>query len=442
MTSSTIFVCQQCGEDYPKWFGRCPNCGEWNTLVESRLTSTSKTLKSKTAKNQNSGNKPIRLTEIPAEKVDRIITSISELDRSLGGGLVPGQVVLLAGEPGIGKSTLLLQLANTLKNAFYVSGEESTNQVSIRAKRLGVDNKGIQFMESTDVDEIVDVLERETEKPAVIIVDSIQTMTTGDLSGVAGSVGQVRESAFRFIRFAKSHKVPVILVGHVTKIGTVAGPSVLAHMVDTVLWFEGDKSLSIRMLRAMKNRFGATDEVGIFTMEEKGLVSIVDPEKIFLNTDGRGATSVPGSVTTTLMEGTRPILVEVQALVVSTKLPIPRRVASGFDAKRLEMILAVLTRRCGIALYDMDVFVNIAGGIKAKDTGIDLAVALALASSFYDKAMPTKSLAIGEVGLLGEIRSVTGQEKRIKEAKRLGYKDIINSGDFNYLNPVIKKYLR
>ena len=336
-------------------------------------------------------------------------------------------------------STVLLQLANKLQNVYYILGEESSNQVAIRAKRLGINNKSIQFLESTDVDDILDLLGKTQDKLSVVIVDSIQTMTTSDLSGVAGSVGQVRESAFRLIRFAKSRNIPVILVGHVTKEGAVAGPSVLMHMVDTVLWFEGDKSLTVRMLRAIKNRFGPTDEVGIFTMEDKGLVSVTDPEKLFLEDQ---KLNVPGSVITAVMEGTRPILVEVQGLVVPTKLPIPRRVASGFDAKRLEMILAVLTRRADISLYDMDVFVNIAGGIKAKDTGIDLAVALALASSFFDKAISSKTLAIGEVGLLGEIRQVMGQEKRIKEAKRLGYKEIVSSKDYKYLSQAIKNYLR
>lgn len=438
MKVHSVFVCQQCGNDYNKWYGRCPNCGEWNSIVETKIN-TIKSSGKRTSSITNSSNKPVKLSDISGREIPRIRTNIEELDRSLGGGLVPGQVLLIAGDPGIGKSTILLQLANGLENVMYVSGEESSNQVSIRAKRLGINNKSIQFLESTDVDEIITNLEK-TDKISVVIIDSIQTMTTSDLTGVAGSVGQVRESSFRFIRFAKSRNIPVILVGHVTKEGTVAGPSVLAHMVDSVLWFEGDKNLTIRMLRAIKNRFGPTDEVGIFTMEEKGLISVTDPQKLFLEAEGNK--SVPGSAISAVMEGTRPILVEIQALVVPTKLAIPRRVAQGFDAKRLEMILAVLTRRVGISLYDQDVFVNIAGGIKAKDTGVDLGIALALASAYFDKSISKKTVAIGEVGLLGEIRSATQQEKRIKEAERLGYEDVIANKEFKYLNQVVKSLFK
>jgi len=371
--------------------------------------------------------------------MQRTSTGISELDRVLGGGLVNGQVVLIAGEPGIGKSTLLLQVANSLQSTVYISGEESASQVAIRAERLSIKNKNIDFLESTDVDEILQSLSSVVSELSAVIVDSIQTMSTSDLTGLAGSVGQVRECAFRLLQFAKSNNIPLILVGHVTKEGTVAGPSVLAHIVDTVLWFEGDKKSNLRLLRSVKNRFGSTDEVGIFSMEDKGLKSLDNPEKLFLD---QSTDNVAGSVVSILMEGTRSILVEVQSLVVPTKMAFPRRVAQGVDAKRLEMLLAVLFRRANVPMYDMDVFVNVAGGIKANDPSMDLAICLSVASSFYEKPLPKKFIAVGEVGLSGETRKVGMQEKRIKDAKRLGYSDVADSTNFRYLSQVIKNYLK
>lgn len=441
MTKS-LFVCQQCGNEFYKWMGKCSYCGEWNSLVETVVGNRTKiNSKNKQRTNLiNSDTKPIKLSEVKLTKSDRNKTDISELDRVLGGGLVNGQVVLIAGEPGIGKSTLLMQLSNNLKNVFYVSGEESSSQVALRAKRLGVNNKEIVFFESTDCDDIVQNLNNLKEKPRVVIIDSIQTMVTQDLTGLAGSVGQVRETASRFLKYAKQNDAPLVIVGHVTKEGTVAGPSVLAHIVDTILWFEGEKTSNLRLLRSVKNRFGSTDEVGIFQMEESGLSSVTDAEKIFL--DKKNDLSVAGSTTSILMEGTRSILVEIQSLVVPTKMAFPRRVAQGIDSKRLEMLLAILYRRAGISTFEMDVFVNVAGGIKAKDTSLDLAICLSIASSFYDKALPKNILAIGEVGLLGEIRNVNMQEKRVKDAKRLGFNDPVSSKDNKYLNQVIKKYLR
>lgn len=334
-------------------------------------------------------------------------------------------------------STILLQISDKLNKTMYVSGEESASQVAIRAKRLGISNKNIDFLESTDVDEIIQKLQGETLQ--CIIVDSIQTMSTSDLTGLAGSVGQVRECAFRLLKYAKSKNISLILVGHVTKEGTVAGPAVLAHIVDSVLWFEGEKTSNLRLLRSVKNRFGATDEVGIFSMEDKGLIALDNPEKLFLN---RGKTAVAGSVVSILMEGTRSILIEIQSLVVPTKMAFPRRVAQGIDSKRLEMLLAVLFRRASIPLYDSDVFVNVAGGIKANDPSVDLAICLSIASSYYDKALPNDFTAIGEVGLLGELRPVSFQEKRIKDAKRLGFKNIASSIEFKYLPQVIHKFLK
>ena len=379
--------------------------------------------------------KPISLSSIPSRRSARISTKISELDRVLGGGLVPGQVVLIAGEPGIGKSTLLLQLADKIGNTLYISGEESVGQIKVRADRLGIKSKTLRFLEETDVDAAVTSFD--SEKLAV--VDSIQTMATQDLSGLAGSIGQVRECAFRLLRIAKEKNIPLFMVGHVTKEGTVAGPAVLAHIVDTLLWFEGDKSLTLRLLRAVKNRFGPTDEVGIFEMEDKGLLPVTNIEKIFLS---KGNTYVSGSVITSTLQGTRPLLVEIQALVVSSKLPFPKRVAQGVDVRRLELLLAVLIRRCGLPLYEYDVFVNVAGGIKVTEPASDLAICLAIASSFFDKPLPKGSLALGEVGLLGEIREVVAQDKRVKEARRLGLVRPITQREIKYVNEAIKTILK
>jgi len=438
MFNNSVFVCQQCGNEYSKWMGKCTACGEWNSLVETaKFTKNSKN-KSNPTSSRLRWTPSVKLTDIKASQMQRVSTNISELDRILGGGLVAGQMVLIAGTPGIGKSTILLQLANNLKSAVYVSGEESATQVAIRAERLGIKNKNIEFIENTDVDEIINSLVN-IETSSVIIVDSIQTMSTSDLTGMAGSVGQVRECAARLLRFTKEKGIPMIIVGHVTKEGTVAGPSTLAHIVDTVLWFEGEKTSNLRLLRSVKNRFGATDEVGIFQMEDKGLKSLNDPEKLFLE---RSKTAVAGSVVSILTEGSRSILVEIQSLVVPTKMAFPRRVAQGIDSKRLEMLLAILFRRANVPMYDMDVFVNVAGGIKANDPSMDLAICLSVASSFFDKALPSNFLAVGEVGLLGEIRQVSSQDKRVKDARRLGFKDSVTSNDFKYLSHVIKSYLK
>lgn len=439
MNLKSSFVCQQCGTEFPKWLGKCTSCNAWNSLVESlKMTRKSKN----TSKNLSSvarNSQTVKLIDIKTSKIGRTLTGISELDRCLGGGLVSGQVVLIAGEPGIGKSTLLLQVANSLNNTLYVSGEESANQVAIRSKRLNINNKSIQFLESTDVDETIEQVSKIKNQLSSIIIDSIQTMSTSDLNGLAGSVGQVRETTFRLLRVAKERGIPLIIVGHVTKEGTVAGPSVLSHIVDTVLWFEGERNSNLRILRSRKNRFGSTDEVGIFSMEEGGLISVDNAEKIFLENVGG---KVSGSSTSMLLEGTRSMLVEIQSLVVPTKLAIPRRVAQGIDSRRLEMLLAVLSRRVGIPLYEMDVFVNLAGGIKASDPALDLAVCLSVASSYYEKALPDKLLILGEVGLLGEIRKVNMQDKRINDARRLGFKLTASPKDFKFLKEVIKEYIK
>ena len=378
------------------------------------------------------GTPAVKLSEIKSSATKRTSTKISELDRVLGGGLVPGQAVLIAGEPGIGKSTLLLEVADKLGSVFYVCGEESAGQIAVRAQRLGIKNKNIELFENTDADSVIDQI----ASPEAVIVDSIQTMTTGDLFGMAGSVGQVREGAFRLIQACKSKNIPLFLVGHVTKEGTVAGPAVLTHIVDTVLWFEGDKTLTTRVLRAVKNRFGPTDEVGIFEMQDKGLIPVADAEKLFLEKNKK---EVSGSIVTSVMQGTRPLLVEIQALVVPTKLVIPRRVAQGIDSKRLELLLAVLTRRCGLPLYEFDFFVNVAGGLIYTVPSSDLAICLAITSSYYEKPVASKILAVGEIGLLGEIREVVAQDKRVKEARRLGFTISASSREFKYLQQVIHK---
>lgn len=394
-------------------------------------------------KSKNGVAGPIKLSSIPAKSTSRFSTKISELDRVLGGGLVLGQVVLIAGEPGIGKSTLLMQIADKLGNTLYVSGEESASQIAIRAKRLGVKSGETEIFEETDIDNVIEAIEKNISANKglkAIFIDSIQTMYTSDLSGMSGSVGQVRECTYRLVRVAKDNNVPLFIVGHVTKEGTMAGPAVLAHIVDTILWFEGDKTLQIRLLRANKNRFGPTDEVGIFEMQDRGLVSAADTDKLFLTGEKKISS---GSVVTSILEGSRPILVEIQSLVVPNKGAFPKRVAQGIDVRKLELLIAVLQKRCGLPLYEQDVFVNITGGISIKnDPSADLALSLSIASSYFDKPIPTKCLAIGEVGLLGDIRPVTWQEKRIKEARRLGYTNPITEKEVKYLQEGIRTYLR
>ncbi|MBI2031732.1 MAG: DNA repair protein RadA [Candidatus Levybacteria bacterium] len=428
MKLSTSFVCQECGYESPKFLGKCPECGEWNSLREIKIES--KALKISGRKESASVKK---LSEIKLEEKQRLLTGFSEMDGVLGGGIVKGSVILLAGDPGIGKSTLLLQVSLNLakkSKILYISGEESEGQIKLRAKRITKETNQADFflVSETNTDSISSIVQQ--LEPALIIVDSIQTMESENLSGLSGSVGQVRYAASQFIKIAKNLNIPIIIVGHVTKEGMVAGPMVLSHMVDTVLFLEGEKFTSTRILRSLKNRFGPVDEVGIFAMEEKGLAEVRNPEQYFL---GKKDENSPGSVLVATLEGSRPFLVEIQALVVFSKLPMPRRVTSGIDYKRLELLLAVLQKHCRLPLDTMDVFVNVAGGLKLADRAADLGICLAIFSSFKNIPLP-KTVGIAEVGLLGELRTVPFLEKRVKEAKKLGFKNIFSSSEKSLLN--------
>ena len=439
MKTKSQFVCQQCGYSQSQWAGKCPNCESWNSMVETTFTETRNSKHEIRNKSQI-----INLKDIKATDGKRMKTGEAELDSVLGGGLVAGMVVLVAGEPGIGKSTLLTQVVLQCQGlgakgqVLYVCGEESASQIALRVKRLSTKHLALStffLLESTDVDDIVTKIEE--TKPGLVIVDSIQTMTTEDLTGVAGSVGQVRECAQRLALSAKRSDIPLFMVGHVTKEGTIAGPRVLEHIVDTVLWFEGERSQALRLIRAVKNRFGPTDEVGVFEMTEKGLVGVDNPSKMLL---AERVKDVPGSVISVVLEGTRPMLVEIQALTAASQLAVPRRVATGIDMARLQMLVAVLSRRVGLSLGDMDIFVNVTGGIRLADRGIDLAICLAIASSFLNKKLSSDVAAVGEVGLLGEVRKIGGLDKRIKEAKKLGYR-VASAESGKSVSAAIKKLL-
>jgi len=385
-------------------------------------------------KSQNFKSKIYKLSEVKIDETGRVKTGEGELDSVLGGGVVAGMVVLVAGEPGIGKSTLLTQVGLRTKDVLYVCGEESATQVALRVKRLGGKGEMLLF-ESTDADEIVSKIEE--QKPGLVIVDSIQTLTVSDLSGTAGSVGQVRESAGRLAGVAKRLNTPLFLIGHITKEGSIAGPRVLEHMVDCVLWFEGERGQALRVVRAVKNRFGPTDEVGVFEMTETGLVGVADPSHMLLS---ERVKNVPGSVVGVILEGRRPILVEIQALTNLTNMVMPRRVATGIDMARLQMLVAVLARRANLHLEGADIFVNVTGGIRLSDRGVDLAICLAIASAFLNKSLAGDVAAVGEVGLLGEVRKVGGLERRVREAKKLGYR-VASAESGKSVEAAIKKLL-
>lgn len=423
----TIYICSDCGETSPRWMGRCPSCGAWNTMVEDVVDTAPD--KGKGAKAPLTGQRkttltPSRLSEISIdEERSRIVTGIGELDRVLGGGIVLGSVVLLGGEPGIGKSTVLLQLCGAIsrdRNMLYVTGEESVRQIKLRADRLKVPQQNIMLVAENDIEEICGLIEQ--MKPELVVIDSIQTMRCNDLNSATGTVSQIKECAARLVAVAKSYEIPVFIVGHVNKEGALAGPKVMEHIVDTVLYFEGDKTLPYRVLRAAKNRYGSTNEIGMFDMTGDGLKEIENPSQLLL--EGRPL-GISGNCVACTMEGTRPILSEVQALVAKSGLQVPRRTASGFDYNRMNLLLAVLEKRAGYLFGNQDVYLNIVGGLRLDETACDLAVCVALASSLLDLPAGDKTVAIGEVGLGGEIRTVTHLESRLREAQRIGFEKAI-----------------
>jgi DNA repair protein RadA/Sms len=422
--ATSRYVCQRCGEVFLRWEGQCRACGDWNTLVETVVRAKTASTAAGRARATASAD-PIQLRDIGEASLPRLPTSIGELDRVLGGGIVPGSLILVGGEPGIGKSTLLLQAAAGVGAAvIYATGEESASQVRLRAERLGMldaaAGTAIEVLAERDVGRIVEV--SRTARPALLVVDSIQTATIDELDGAAGSVGQVRESTVRFMEFAKGEGIAVVLVGHVTKEGSIAGPKTMEHLVDAVITLEGERFAALRLVRSTKNRFGSTDEVGVFEMAGDGLREVADPARAFL---ADHADAAPGSVVAPTMEGSRPLLVEVQALVSAAGYGTPARKASGIDPNRLGLLVAVLGRRAGIGLAGHDVYANLAGGLAVAEPGLDLPVALALASSLRDRPVVGGAVAIGEVGLLGELRSVTGLERRLREAARLGFSTAI-----------------
>ncbi len=428
--TKTIYVCQQCGGQTPRWMGRCPDCDAWNTLVETIEPGTAGTAVGGGSRNRPTRDggagifgAPIALSDVPTQKQARLIVPIAELNRVLGGGIVPGSVVLLSGDPGIGKSTLLLIMLAQMSlqgTVLYVSGEESPEQIKMRADRLALPTEKLFVLAETNIDAIL--VQAEELHPILIVIDSIQTMGLDSLDSATGSVVQVRESAMALLRMAKSSRTPVFLVGHVTKDGSIAGPRVLEHIVDTVLYLEGERFHSYRILRSVKNRFGSTDEIGVFEMRDDGMVEVANPSEVFL---AERSPNADGSAVAVTMEGTRPLVVEVQALTAPSILGLPRRTATGIDTGRLQLLTAVLQRRVGLALGNQDIFVNVVGGLRIAEPAADLAVAAAIASSFRDLPVAPDFALIGEVGLNGELRRVSHMDRRLAEAAKLGFKRCI-----------------
>lgn len=416
--NQTVFVCSNCGNESPKWLGKCPACNSWNTFYEEKIV-TSKVSGEKKAVSAEVK----KLNSVEIEKYSRYKTGYEELDRVLGGGLVQGSLVLLGGEPGIGKSTLILQICDKIKvngSVLYISGEESATQIKMRANRLNINNENILFLGETCIETIENTLE--SVKPDFIIIDSIQTMYSEQLQAAAGSVSQVREITARIMQMCKRKNITTILIGHVTKDGNIAGPRVLEHMVDTVLYLEGERYFSYRILRGVKNRFGSTNEVGLFEMREEGLCEIENPSEILISErDGNPS----GSVIVASLEGTRPMLVEIQALLAPTAFGMPRRTGIGVDYNRMALLMAVLEKRAGLHISNYDAYINVVSGIKIDEPAVDLGIALAIASNFKNVPLPKDLVVVGEIGLTGEIRSVNSLEKRVKEAEKMGFKTFV-----------------
>ncbi|MCP3029537.1 DNA repair protein RadA [Halobacillus sp. A5] len=418
----TKFVCQECGYESPKWMGKCPGCHQWNTLVEEASITGGTRHVFQT--NSSGAAKPEKITAIKSEKEPRMKTDMPELNRVLGGGIVPGSLVLIGGDPGIGKSTLLLQVSAQIADkslpVLYISGEESSRQTKLRAERLGITSDELYVLSETNLQDVLTQIEE--IDPKLVIIDSIQTIFKEDVTSAPGSVSQVRECTSQLMRIAKSKGIPIFIVGHVTKEGSIAGPRLLEHMVDSVLYFEGERHHTFRILRSVKNRFGSTHEMGIFEMKEKGLEEVLNPSEIFLEERSQGAA---GSIVVASMEGTRPVLVEIQALISPTSFGNPRRMATGLDNSRVPLLMAVLEKRAGLLLQNQDAYIKVAGGVKLDEPAIDLAVAISIASSFRDQVSNGNDVVVGEVGLTGEVRRVARIEQRVQEAAKLGFKRVI-----------------
>lgn len=412
MKQVSRFICQQCGAITPKWMGKCPECGNWNSIVEEVIDKTNSPRKARTVE-------PNLISEIVYSEEERVNTYINEFDRVLGGGIVPGSLILVGGDPGIGKSTLMLQACGKLSSeqiVLYVSGEESEKQIKLRADRLGISDGKLYVLAENDIIEIEEAIK--TLSPDIIVIDSIQTVYSQNITSGPGSVSQIREATVRLLRISKATGTAIFIVGHVTKDGSIAGPRLLEHMVDTVLYFEGDRYRSYRLLRAVKNRFGSTNEIGIFEMSSRGLVEVESPSKFLLSSRGEDST---GSTVVCILEGTRPLLVEVQALVASSGFNMPRRQTSGIDYNRAALLIAVLEKKLGYVLSNEDIFINVVGGIKTEEPAADLAVAVAIASSFKNRPIKENTVIIGEVGLAGEVRTVSQLDRRVQEAAKLGF---------------------
>ena len=420
----TVFFCQNCGHEESKWLGQCPACKEWNTFVEEKVTVSRGSTSAASEAGKKRASKVVTLSSVSVEEDERIRTGIAELDRVLGGGIVQGSLVLVGGDPGIGKSTLLLQVCQRLsdggKNVLYISGEESGKQIKLRANRMGTFSEHLYLLCETNLELIRQTIER--QKPDMVVIDSIQTMYNEEVSSAPGSVSQVRESTNILMQLAKGMNISIFIVGHVTKEGTVAGPRVLEHMVDTVLYFEGDRHASYRILRGVKNRFGSTNEIGVFEMRKEGLVEVENPSEFMLSGRPEHAS---GSVVACAMEGTRPILMEIQALVCRSNFGMPRRTAAGLDYNRVNLLMAVLEKRAGLPLSNYDAYVNIVGGIRMNEPAADLGIVMAIASSYKNRPVPEDAIVFGEVGLSGEVRAVTMPEQRVAEARKLGFKTCI-----------------